>query len=83
MVEGGRLEIVLAAMNCHVGSNPTLSAILTTWRILFTLKYVTEAARRGELSEWSMVNGWKPFVVSKPPEVQILYSPPLNILKPV
>ena len=27
MVEGGRLEIVLAVLNCHVGSNPTLSAI--------------------------------------------------------
>ena len=26
MVEGGRLEIVLAVLNCHVGSNPTLSA---------------------------------------------------------
>ena len=27
MVEGGRLEIVLAVLSCHVGSNPTLSAI--------------------------------------------------------
>ena len=26
MVEGGRLEIVLAVLSCHVGSNPTLSA---------------------------------------------------------
>ena len=35
VVEGGRLEIVLAVLSCHVGSNPTLSAI---FRIRF-LKY--------------------------------------------
>ena len=27
MVEGGRLEIVLAVLSCHVGSNPTSSAL--------------------------------------------------------
>lgn len=53
MVEGGRLEIVLAVLNCHVGSNPTLSAIS-----------ITEKISCGELSERSMVNGWKPFVVT-------------------
>ena len=30
MVEGGRLEIVLAVMSRYVGSNPTFSAIFRT-----------------------------------------------------
>ena len=57
MVEGGRLEIVLAVLSCHVGSNPTLSARKLNIDSMSTISC-------GELSERSMVNGWKPFVVT-------------------
>ena len=56
MVEGGRLEIVLAVLSCHVGSNPTLSARKLNIDSMSTISC-------GELSERSMVNGWKPFAV--------------------
>ena len=33
LAEGARLEIVLVGKTCHVGSNPTLSAIIVFWTI--------------------------------------------------
>lgn len=66
MVEGGRLEIVLAVLSCHVGSNPTSSAT-RGFKSLYFMRRVVRVVY-GERLE--AVCG------DEPPEVQILYSPP-------
>ena len=55
MVEGGRLEIVLAVLSRYVGSNPTLSA---NKKFLATGRYKTDDLC-GEVAEWSKALAWR------------------------